>query len=301
MHLLSIADMTADRIRALVDSALEMKAEARAGISTPVLKDKTLALIFHKPSLRTRISFEVGMAQLGGRSIYITDQEIGINSRESIGDVARVLSRYVDGIMIRTFSHQIAVDLARAASVPVINGLTDLLHPCQVLSDLLTIHEKRGDLDFLKVVYIGDGNNVAHSWLNAASVLPMDLKIVTVRGREPDKKITARAQAFPGSRVEIVYEPAKAVADADVIYTDVWTSMGQEKERQARRKRMASLQVNGALLKKAPPDVIVMHCLPAHRGEEITDEVIDGPNSVVLDQAENRMHLQKAILVEQMG
>ncbi|MCK4547324.1 MAG: ornithine carbamoyltransferase [Candidatus Eisenbacteria sp.] len=296
MHLLSIADLTGDRIHCILNKAVEMKAEVRAGIFADVLKNKVLALVFHKPSLRTRVSFEVGMSQLGGRSVYITDQEIGIGARESIGDVARVLSRYVDGIMIRTFSHQIAVDLARAASVPVINGLTDLLHPCQILSDLLTIQEKRGDLEFLKVVYIGDGNNVANSWLNAASVLPMSLTICTVKGQEPDKKIAANAKAFAGSKVEVIYDPAEAVRDADVIYTDVWTSMGQEKERGKRRKGMTSLQVNGALLRKAPEDVIVMHCLPAHRGEEITDEVIDGPNSVVLDQAENRMHLQKAIL-----
>ncbi len=301
MHLLSIADMTGDGIRALLDRAEEIKAETRAGVFNPLLKDKTLGLIFHKPSLRTRVSFEVGMGQLGGRSIYITDQEVGMGARESIEDVARVLSRYVDGMMIRTYSHQIAVDLAKAASVPVINGLTDLLHPCQILSDLLTIQEKRGDLDLLKVVYIGDGNNVANSWLNAASVLPMKLTLVTVKGQEPDRKTAANAKAFPGSVVDVVYDPAKAVRDTDVIYTDVWTSMGQEKERKRRQKLMAGLQVNGALLKKAPEDVIVMHCLPAHRGEEITDEVIDGPNSVVLDQAENRMHLQKAILAELMA
>jgi ornithine carbamoyltransferase len=301
MHLLSIADLTADRIHGLLDRATEIKAEVRAGIYNDILKNKTLGLVFHKPSLRTRMSFEVGMSQLGGRSIYITDQEIGIGARESIEDVARVLSRYIDGIMIRTFSHQIAVDLAKAASVPVINGLTDLLHPCQVLSDLLTIEEKRGDLEFLKVVYIGDGNNVANSWLNAASVLPMNLTVCTVKGQEPDKKIVAQAKSFAGSDVAIGYDPAKAVRDADVIYTDVWTSMGQEKERAKRQKSMTTLQVNRALLKKAPEDVIVMHCLPAHRGEEITDEVMDGPNSVVLDQAENRMHLQKAILADLMG
>ena len=301
MHLLSIADLTADRVRGLLTRAGEIKKRTLAGQYDPILANKTLGLVFHKPSLRTRISFEVGMAQLGGRSVYITDQEIGMGQRESIEDVGRVLSRFLDGIMIRTFSHQIALDLARASSVPVINGLTDLLHPCQVLSDLLTIQEKRGDLDRLTVVYLGDGNNVANSWLNAASVLPMTLRIVTVRGREPDKNITARAKAFSGSRVEVGYDPARAVKDTDVIYTDVWASMGEEKERKKRQKMMAPLQVNAALLRQAPDDVLVMHCLPAHRGEEIVDEVIDGPNSVVLDQAENRMHLQKAILVELLG
>lgn len=299
--MLSISDLTADRVRGLLTRAQEIKDKTRAGVFDPVLVNKTLGLVFHKPSLRTRVSFEVGMAQLGGRSIYITDQEIGMGQRESIEDVGRVLSRFLDGIMIRTFSHKIAEDLARACSVPVINGLTDLLHPCQVLSDLFTIQEKLGDVEGFTVVYLGDGNNVANSWLNAASILPMTLRVVTVKGREPDRAIALRAKAFPGSTVEIGHDPERAVRDADVIYTDVWASMGEEKDRKKRQKLMAHLQVNGALVRKAPEHVLVMHCLPAHRGEEITDEVIDGPNSVVLDQAENRMHLQKAILVDLIG
>lgn len=296
-HLLSIRDLTRTDIQELLTLAAKKKRELKEGVFNQELARKVLGLIFHKPSLRTKVSFEVGMLQLGGSTVYLTDKEIGLGQRESISDVAKVLSRYVDGIMIRTFSHAIAEELASRGSIPVINGLTDLLHPCQVLTDLLTAFEKGKDLDSMCVLYIGDGNNVCNSWLNAATRLRFTLRVCVPEGYEPATEIMEMAQKEAGSRIELHRDPLKAAKGADVIYTDVWASMGQEKEAAERKKVFAAFAVNAALVAEAKPDCIVMHCLPAHRGDEITDEVIDGPRSVVFDQAENRLHVQKAILL----
>jgi len=253
-------------------------------------------MIFQKPSLRTRITFETGMAQLGGHAIYLAPNDIGIGARESARDVARNLSRWVDLIMIRTFAHETCVELAREASVPVINGLTDLLHPCQLLADLLTLQEHFGrDLKKLRLAFVGDGFNLAQSWIEAAALAGFELRLGCPRGYEPDRGYLGRLR-----REELgtlTHDPVEAVRDADVIYTDTWTSMGREKEAAQRRRDFKDFQVNSALLKHASKQALVMHCLPAHRGEEITDEVIDGPRSLVLDQAENRLHAQKAVMV----
>jgi ornithine carbamoyltransferase len=285
----------------LLDLAATLKEAWRAGRSDPRLAGKVLACIFHKPSLRTRISFEVGMAHLGGRSLYITDAEIGFGKRESIHDIARVLSGFVDGIMIRTFSQANVEELARHARVPVINGLTDSDHPCQILADMFTIREKGLALDGLSLAWVGDGNNVAKSWIDAAHAYAIDLRLACPVGFDPDPKAVERVRASGRGRITIVRTPEEAVAGVKVIYTDTWTSMGQEAEVAKRREAFAGYQVNAALLSKAAPGALVMHCLPAHRGEEITDEVMDGPQSVVFDEAENRMHLQKAILVHCLG
>jgi ornithine carbamoyltransferase len=241
------------------------------------------------------------MAQLGGSSVYLTDKEIGLGQRESVGDIAKVLSRYVDCIMIRTFSHSIAVDLAREASIPVINGLTDLLHPCQVMADMFTAHEKGKDLDSMTVLFIGDGNNVCNSWLNAATRFGFRLRVCVPEGYEPSQEIMEAARKEAGSRIELHREPLEAAKGVDVVYTDAWASMGQEKETEERKKRFAKFRVDDRLVAAARPDCLVMHCLPAHRGDEITDSVIDGPRSVVFDEAENRLHVQKAILLRLMS
>jgi len=299
--LLSFADLTradADRLFAV---AARLKADLRAGKRHQELGQKTLALIFHKPSLRTRLSFEVAMTQLGGSSVFITDREIGIGSREPVQDVARVLSGYVDGIMIRTFDHQLAVGLARHASVPVINGLTDWLHPCQILADLFTLVENRMNLDRIVVTYIGDGNNVANSWVEAAGLYGLTVRIACPEGYEPDRNLVNQVQASGRGNVEIHHSAAKAAEAADVLYTDVWASMGQETEREKRLPIFREFQINAGVLARAKPKALVLHCLPAHRGEEITDDVIEGTQSVVFDQAENRLHLQKAILYELLG
>ncbi|MFH0778012.1 MAG: ornithine carbamoyltransferase [Candidatus Eisenbacteria bacterium] len=297
MGLLSIRDLDRGQIQELIVLAAKKKKELREGKVSIDLAGKVLGMIFHKPSLRTRVSFEVGMHQLGGTALYITDQELGLGQRESVGDAAKVLSRYVDGIMIRTFDHSVAVGLAEAASVPVINGLTDLLHPCQVLSDLFTIWEKGRDLDSITVCYIGDGNNVCNSWLNASTRFSFRLRLCVPRGHEPAAGILHLAQKEARGAVEIMRDPAAAATEADVIYTDVWTSMGQEKTAQKRKAAFAGFIVDGALVRRARPGCLVMHCLPAHRGEEISEDVMDGPNSIVFDQAENRLHLQKAVLL----
>jgi ornithine carbamoyltransferase len=296
-HFLSLRDFTRTEIQELLTLAAKKKKERREGTLSQDLSGKCLGLIFHKPSLRTKVSFEAGMQQLGGNTIYLTDKEIGLGQRESVSDVAKVLSRYVDGIMIRTFSHAIAEDLAREGSIPIINGLTDLLHPCQVLSDLLTVFEKGKDLDAACILYLGDGNNVCNSWLNAATRFNFTLRICVPQGYEPEAEIMERAQKEAGARIELHRESLKAAQGVDVIYTDVWASMGQEKEAAERKRIFAPFAVNSRVVEAAKPDCIVMHCLPAHRGEEITDEVIDGPRSVVFDQAENRLHAQKAVLL----
>jgi ornithine carbamoyltransferase len=255
-------------------------------------------LIFHKPSLRTRISFEVGINQLGGNCIYITDNEIQLGKRETIADAARVLSRYLSGIVIRTFSHEDVVELARWANIPIINGLTDLLHPCQIMADILTIYEKLGRFEHFRMVYIGDGNNITNSWLNLSTLLNIELVVATSPNTLPDMQIFEKARWAGRSRVSISHDPQEAVLNANVIYTDVWASMGQKDQAADKARALRAFQVNKQLVAKAAPDCIVMHCLPAERGIEITDEVLDGPRSVVFDQAENRLHAQKAIILK---
>jgi ornithine carbamoyltransferase len=304
-HLLSLSDLTPDQLRGLLTLAVELKEEWKAGGNRPVLKGKTLGMIFEKPSLRTRVSFEVGMNQLGGHALSLFPFEIQLGKRESVPDVARVLSRYVDGVMARVFNHADLVTLAEYSRVPIINGLSDYSHPCQGVGDFLTIVERQGwDLRGKKLAFIGDGNNVAVSLLFGATLLGMDYAIAGPPGYELPAKAWALGQQFAaasGSRLLATQDPHEAAAGADVIYTDVWTSMGQEAETEARLRIFAPYQVNAALVALARPDVIAMHCLPAHRGQEITDEVCDGPHSALWDQAEDRMHAQKAILVELMG
>jgi ornithine carbamoyltransferase len=266
----------------------------------PLLEGKILALIFEKPSLRTRVSFDVAMNQLGGHTLMLSPAEVGLGEREPISDVARVLSRYVDGIVARTFAHQSVVLLARYATVPLINGLTDEEHPCQVLSDLLTIHEKKGGLEGLTVAYIGDANNVANSLLLACSLMGMEFRIASPKGYGPKEKVLAQAEKS-GGRILLTEDAKQAVEDADVLYTDVWTSMGQEAEAERRRASFAGYQVNQELLSLAKREVIFMHPLPAHHGEEIAEGLLESPQSVVFDQAENRLHMQKAILAKLLG
>ncbi len=302
--LISLADLSPQEMQAYLDDAVTLKKAQKAGQGKPLLAGKTLGLIFQKPSLRTRVSFEVGMLQLGGHALYLSPNEIQLGVRESVPDVARVLSRYVDGIMARVFAHSDAQTLAQYATVPVINGLSDYSHPCQGLADFLTMYEYKGRLAGRKLAFVGDANNVYHSLLFGATLLGMNVACASPAGYEPKANVLATAQPFAaasGSQVTITNDPFQAVRDADVIYTDVWTSMGQEAEAEKRRIAMRPYQVNGALVAAARKDVIVMHCLPAHHGEEITDEVVDGPHSVVFDQAENRMHAQKAVLVKLMG
>jgi ornithine carbamoyltransferase len=279
----------------LLRLGMRLKAELKSGLEHPFLRGKTLAMIFQKPSLRTRITFETGMAQLGGHAIYLAPQDIGIGERESIKDVARNMSRWVDLIMIRTFAHQTSVEMAKEASVPVINALTDLLHPCQLMADLMTLRERFGDLRPLKVAFVGDGFNMAQSWIEAAELAGCELRIGCPEGYEPQRDFVARLGKL--KKGLMTHSAAEAVKGADVIYTDTWTSMGQEAEAAERRRAFKGFQVNEALLKQAKAEAVVMHCLPAHRGEEITDAVLDGPRSVVLEQAENRLHAQKAIMV----
>jgi len=292
---LAIPDFTTEEIKEVFQLAGDMK----SGKIKPLpLKDKAVACIFLKPSLRTRISFEVGIGELGGRSLYITGEEIGLGKRESIYDAAKVLSRLVDMIMIRAFNHEEVEELAKHADVPVINGLTDLLHPCQVMGDMFTIMEKKGGIENLVIAYLGDGNNVANSWLNASTRLPFDLRIGTSPHTPPDQEIFENAQKSGLSQIVLTYDPKEAIKDADVVYTDVWASMGQKHLVEQKKQLLKDFQVNEKLLGYAKKDCIVMHCLPANRGEEITDEVMDGPHSVVFDQAENRLHIQKAIMVK---
>ena len=299
-HFLTIYDLSTDEVKGLVEKAYDLKQKHHAGRLEPVLKGKALAMIFRKPSLRTRISFEMAIVGLGGHALYIADEEIKLGRREAVSDAARVVSRYVDIIMIRTFDQKEAEELARWATVPVINGLTDMYHPCQVLGDILTVREKKGRVENLKVTFLGDGNNVVNSWINAAAKLRFNLALGMAKGYEPDPAILARARK-DGADIDIVYDPREAAREADVIYTDVWTSMGAEDEAERRKQAMKHLQVNDALLAVAKRDAIVLHCLPAHRGDEITDSVMDGPQSAVFDQAENRMHIQRAIMLELLG
>ncbi|MBU0653254.1 MAG: ornithine carbamoyltransferase [Proteobacteria bacterium] len=294
--LLSEYDLERADFESIFEGAHRLKRLLREGKEHHLLKGKTLGMIFDKSSTRTRISFEVGMFQLGGVSLFLNNRDTQLGRGESIPDSARIMSRYLNGIMIRTFSQESVEEFARHATIPVINGLTDLLHPCQLLSDLFTIIEKRGAYEGLKVAYVGDGNNMANSWINAAAKLPFHLDLACPDGYDPDAAILKRGIAEAPAGVVLHRDPAEAVRDADVVYTDVWVSMGQEAEREEKMKRFQGYQVNRALIDRAKKDVLVMHCLPAHRGEEITAEVIDGPRSVIIDEAENRLHVQKAVM-----
>ncbi len=297
---LSLADLSAAEIARLVTLADELKQLRQRGEPTPWLNGKSLVLLFHKPSLRTRSSFEVGMYQLGGHTSYMQQQDVGIGVREPLQDLGRVLSRYYDAIVMRTFAHDTLVELAKAATVSVVNGLTDLLHPCQILAALQTLNEHFGRFTHLHIAYVGDGNNVANSWLLGAAQLGLTLTLACPKGYRPDARIVRQARQIAntsGAVIGIVEDPRQAVKGADVIYTDVWASMGQEDEAAVRREIFRPYQVNAALLAETPDHAVVMHCLPAHRGEEITDDVLESPRSLVFEEAENRLHAQKALLV----
>jgi ornithine carbamoyltransferase len=301
-HFLSLADHSAEELRNYLDLARHLKLYPKA--YREACKGQTLAMIFQKPSLRTRVSFQTGIYQLGGQGIYLGPTDIQLHRGETIADTAQVLSRYVDGIMARVFAHSDVVELARYGSVPVINGLSDLLHPCQVLADLQTIQEKKGRLAGLTLAYVGDGNNMAHSLMYGCALMGVNVAIGHPRGYAPDADVTTRTRelaAVSGASVLITEDPRAAVEGADVVYTDVWASMGQEGEHAERLARFKGFQVDNALMSLASHDAIFLHCLPAHRGEEVAAEVIDGPQSVVFDQAENRLHAQKAIMVRLMG
>ncbi|MEW6387483.1 MAG: ornithine carbamoyltransferase [Thermodesulfobacteriota bacterium] len=298
--LLTILDLTGGEIEALIARARELKALHKQGQNPAPLRSKTLAMIFDKPSTRTRVSFEAGMAQLGGATIYLERGQTQLARNEPIADTARVLSGYVDGVVIRTFAQESLEELARHATIPIINGLTDTHHPCQVLSDLMTMEERLGSVSGLKVAWIGDGNNMANSWITAALRLDFDLYLACPPGYAPDPALLSQAQAEKRP-VYLGQDPQWAVAGARVINTDVWASMGQEDEAKERQAAFRPYQVNAALLKAAAADAIVLHCLPAHRGEEITDQVLEGPQSAVWDQAENRLHFQKALLEWLLG
>jgi ornithine carbamoyltransferase len=291
---LAVTDFSTREIDRIFELCLQMKDKQ---IAPKPLEGKTIGCIFHKPSLRTRISFEVGAGELGGDSLYITDKEIELGVRESIYDAAKVMSRFLALITIRTFSHDDVVQLAKHADVPVINALTDLLHPCQILGDAFTIFEKKRKLDGLKLAYLGDGNNVANSMINLARRYPISLVIGTSKDTPPDASLLKAAQEEGPGSVLVVHDPKEAAADADVVYTDVWASMGQKQQAAEKAKLLGNFQVNEELLSLAKSDCLVMHCLPALRNAEITDAVMDGPNSVVFDQAENRLHIQKAIML----
>lgn len=294
--LLTIRDLSPDEIRRLIARARRMKEDWQHGALEPTLTRRVLGLIFSKPSTRTRVSFEAAMYRLGGDCIFITERDSQLSRSEPLSDTARVLSRYVDAIAIRTFAQADVEELARYASIPVINGLTDSFHPCQVLSDLMTIEEKRGSLKDLHVAWIGDGNNVAHSWINAAVRLDFTVSLACPDGHRPSPEVVDWARREGRGTVRLLEDPREAVSSADVLYTDVWASMGQETEAESRCVTFRDYQINGSLLAAAPRHAIVLHCLPAHRGEEITHEVMEGPQSAVFDQAENRLHLQMALL-----
>ncbi len=297
--LLSLQDFSPEEIKLILDTADDLKARLKRGEAHTLLAGKTLGMIFQKSSTRTRVSFEVGIYQLGGSGLFLSSQDIQLGRGESVADTARVLSRYLNGIMIRTFAQSDLQELAQYADIPVINGLTDLLHPCQVLADLQTIREHKGRLAGLKAAFIGDGNNMAHSLLIGCSKMGLDITVASPPGYKPNSTIVDWAEKnaqSSGSRVKIVDTPAEAVIGADVVITDVWTSMGQEAEQQKRAKAFALYQVNSELMQAAAPDYIFLHCLPAHRGEEVTAEIIDGSHSVVWDEAENRLHAQKAVM-----
>ncbi|MCY9514159.1 ornithine carbamoyltransferase [Paenibacillus apiarius] len=301
---IALADYTTEEIQYLLDCAIELKQKQKAGEPCQPLKGKTLGMIFGKSSTRTRVSFEVGMYQLGGHALFLSKNDLQLGRGETIFDTAQTMSRYLDGIMIRTYEHHTVIDLARGATIPVINGLTDMNHPCQALADYQTVLEKKGKLQGLKLAYIGDGNNMAHSLMVGASKLGVNVAVASPEGYTPDKDIVKQckeqAGAF-GSNVLVTQDPKEAIADADVVYTDVWASMGFESEQQQREMAFRNFQVNEELTRYAKPDYLFLHCLPAHRGEEVSEGVIDGKHSVIFDQAENRLHAQKAVMAALMG
>lgn len=301
---ISLHDCTREEIDALLKLALKLKDEKKKGIEHHHLKGKTLGMIFTKSSTRTRVSFEVGMTQLGGYPLFLSSADIQLGRGETIYDTAKVLERYLDGIMIRTFAHQDVLDLAEHADIPVINALTDLLHPCQVLADLQTIYEHKGKLEGLKLAYIGDGNNMANSLMYGCGKMGLDCAVASPKGYEPDSAVTELAKsdfAKSGAKLTITNDPFEAVSDADVIYTDTWVSMGQESEKAEKVKLFTDYQVNSKLTASAKDDFVFMHCLPAYRGFEVSEEIIDGKHSIIFDEAENRLHAQKAVMVTLMG
>jgi len=303
--LLSAADLNVAEVKLVFERAAELKAEFRATRrhADQPLAGRTLAMLFQKPSLRTRVTFEAGMTQLGGHAVHLATSDVGLGTRESVPDVARNLDRWVDGIMVRTFGHAIAEEIASAATIPVINALTDLEHPCQALADLFTLRERFGKLDGLVLAFVGDGNNVFHSLAILGARLGLEVRLAHPPGHGPDPAVIERARSVAGGsgRVILGEDPVAAVRGADVVYTDAWASMGQEAEASRRRTEFAGFQVDDRLLSAAGPATLVMHCLPAHRGEEITSDVLDGPRSLVLEQAENRLHVQKGFLAESLG
>lgn len=302
--LISLHDLSADEITNILTLAKKLKKENKEGVPHHILKGKTLGMVFSKSSTRTRISFEVGMYQLGGTALFLSSNDIQLGRGETIYDTAKVLSRYLDGIMIRTFSHDDVIELARHSTIPVINGLTDLLHPCQILADLMTVTEYKGKLEGLKLAYVGDGNNIAHSLLLGCAKVGMDIAVASPKGYECSDEIVKKAKEdalVSGVAVTMTHDPIEAVKDADVVYTDTWCSMGQEKEKEERIKVFNDYRVDAKLFAKAKDDAIFLHCLPAYRGYEVTEDVIDGPQSKVFDEAENRLHVQKAVMAILMG
>jgi len=299
--ILTLLGLSAREMEDLFRMAIRLKEEKKAGITSSALAGKSLGLLFDKPSTRTRISFEAAMIQLGGTSVFIGASDSQISRGEPARDTARVLSRYLNALAIRTFSQDLLDEFAEFSTIPVINALTDRYHPCQVLSDLMTVIEKKGGYREIKIVWVGDGNNVAHSWINAAAVLGFDLTLACPQAYMPDAQVIQDARKRGKTNIVLTDDPVKAVAGADVIYTDVWASMGQEREHSIRKTIFKPFCVNEALLEKAESDVIVMHCLPAHRGEEISESVLEGPHSVVWDQSENKLHMHKAILLKCIG
>ncbi len=294
----SILDWTSEEIRSNIDFAVELKQQTKEGKCPQLLQRKTFGLFFHKPSLRTRLSFEVGIAQLGGTAMVFSEQDFKIGERETVSDVARVMSRYVDGILIRTYSHQMVLDLAKYSTVPVVNMLTDFNHPCQVMSDMLTIKEKLGRIDEVRIAYVGDSNNMTNSWLNIAARIPLDLRIATAPETLPDMELMRKIQETGISTIKVTHSAEEAVNGVEVLYTDVWASMGEKEKIEERERVLREFQINSSLLQCAEKEAFVLHCLPAERDKEITDEVIEGSQSVVFDQAENRLHAQKAILAQ---
>jgi ornithine carbamoyltransferase len=294
--LLNFTDVTADEMQAIFRFAAELKRKQKQGIEHRLLGGRGMALVFEKPSLRTRVSFEVGMVQLGGYVVFLGPAEIGLGTRETPADCARSLARWVNVITVRTFSQAVIEEMAECSSIPVINALTDLYHPCQVLADCLTLIEHKGKLDGLKIAFVGDGNNMVHSWIEAAEKLPISFAVACPKGYEPNAEIVNRARQT-GAHVTVTHSVEEAVRGADAIYTDVWASMGQEMEAQRRARVFQDYQLNRKVVAMAKEDAVVMHCLPAHRGEEITDDVLESPQCVAFDQAENRLHVQKAVLV----
>ena len=295
-HLLTLADLEKEEFEAFFKRAIELKQKQKEGKANRPLSGKSLGLLFDKPSTRTRVSFETAMVQLGGSPLFISSKDTQMSRAEPIKDTARVLSRYLDALAIRTFSQEMISEFAQSATIPVINALTDAYHPCQVLSDLLTVIEHKGTYENLKIAWVGDGNNMAQSWINAAATLGFELHIACPQSYFPDEKIVDNALQKPVAKITVVTDPVEAVKDADVVNTDVWASMGQEAEQESRKEIFAPYQLNASLLKHAAKDAIVLHCLPAHREEEITEEILEGPQSVVWDQSENKLHMHKAIL-----